>query len=77
LVLCINGVTVGSRYSCGNNKTGRKVEFQVARFASIVVLHGFRTDNVEAHRQVDKQMHVADIFDAVLFLFENIFCGKK
>jgi hypothetical protein len=74
LVLCINGIAVGSRYSCGNNKTGRKVEYQVARFADTVVLRGFRTDNAEAHRQVDKQMLFVDICNIVLLLSKNISC---
>jgi hypothetical protein len=77
LVLYIHGNIVCGSYSCGNNKVQRKIEFQNARFADIVVLRSSRVDNIESYRQADQQVLVADICDSALFLFEDISCGKK
>jgi hypothetical protein len=77
LVLCLYSIAFSARHSCGNNKAKRKNEFQVARFANTAVLHGCRTDNFTSHRQVDKQVPVVNLFDAVLFLFEDISFGRQ
>jgi hypothetical protein len=72
LVLCIHSNTVGYSHSGSDNKSQEEIEFQDARFVDTAVLHRRCYDNFESHRQTDKQMFAAWIFDSVLFLFADI-----